>query len=284
MKENLNLELFKEEPKPLGNEKVSIKISSYSLEFLGLDENACQTIKNFYKFFVFKEGKIKVKSGIMPNSFRMKAKEVEDFALYEEDEWRMFFSPYFSCSKHNENNYFFFLPTSTRHIELSFENAVRFFLSDSIKNCGLIVHASAKVIDGKAHIFLANNLGGKSTAVELLEGYPTIADDILLIERINGEFLAHPWPIAHKFDQKKDEIKFYPINSFYKLVKSEENKIKALNSASSFAVMISSCPFKINMEEVIPICKEIASKFPFYELEFRKEKNFLFKVKLSDGK
>lgn len=56
------------------------------------------------------------------------------------------------------------------------------------------LHASVVVIDGRAVGFLGDSGHGKSTLVAnfLKSGFPLVTDDMLVLQRRNGRFMAHP--------------------------------------------------------------------------------------------
>lgn len=85
----------------------------------------------------------------------------------------------------------------------------------------LALHAAAAVIEGQAVAFLSSNHGGKSSLAATLmqQGYPLLADDILLVEAQKGRIIGRSgypqmrmWPeqAAHFFGRSEDFPKVHP--------------------------------------------------------------------------
>jgi len=67
----------------------------------------------------------------------------------------------------------------------------------------LVLHGSAVLIGGQAHVFLGDKGSGKSTTAAALvaAGFPLLSDDVIAIERTaNGALLLHPGYAAMKLE------------------------------------------------------------------------------------
>ena len=280
MKNSLNYDLFKGGLKLFGDKSVFIKIADFVFKIEGLNEYLKENIIDNFSLFLCeeKESYFKVTVGEMVHLKGLEDRGFDNFSLYEDEEYEIYLSYYFAvCRKVNKTSLFLDI-SNEKNIHFAFENCFRFLVAKLfLKESGVLLHASAKAIDNETHIFLGNHFAGKTTAVELIEKGFTIADDVILIcKKENGNFFAHPLPAGSKFKQSKDEIDFFKIKSFYSLKKGEQNRLRKMNKVSGFAVLTASCPFNLDMSKVFPICREIVHLFPFYELEFKKEQNFLF--------
>jgi hypothetical protein len=68
----------------------------------------------------------------------------------------------------------------------------------------LVLHGSAVMIDGEAHVFLGDKGSGKSTTAAALiaAGFPLVSDDVVAIERLpSGKLVVRPGYPAMKLDQ-----------------------------------------------------------------------------------
>lgn len=266
--------------KPYGDFKTTITISDFSFNFCGLSQGQKEYIEKSYIGFITEELKnlIRAEIGILENE---NDTYNEDFLLYNYEKNSFLVARYFVASReeNNKNCILKIIKGSERNLLYAVENFLRWMISQlALIQNGVLLHASAKVIDGEAHIFLGNHGGGKSTAVSLIEEGFTIADDVVLILNRNNQYFAFAMPAISRFNQKIEEIGYYPIRNFYKLVKSEQNKLKKLSKAGAFAILLSSIPFLTNTNRHHYIAMNIIEKINLLELHFKKETNFLKKA------
>ncbi len=282
MKNSLNYHFFKCGLKPFGDKSIFIKIADFVFKIEGLNEYLKENIIDNFSLFLCEEKDSYCKI-IVGETIHLKGLEdrgFDNFSLYEDEECEVYLSNYFAVCREETKTSLFLDISNEKNVPFAFENCFRFLISKlSLNANGVLLHASAKVIDGETRIFLGNHFAGKTTAVDLIEEGFTIGDDVILIcKKENEDFLAHPLPAGSKFKQSRDEIDFFKIKMFYSLKKGEQNRLRKLNKPTAFAKLTASCPFNLDMDKVLPICREIVEHFPFYELEFKKEKNFLFEA------
>jgi len=90
-----------------------------------------------------------------------------------------------------------------------------------VKNKGLMVHASASLIDGKAYIFLGQSGAGKSTIVKILSAkYHPLADDMLIVKLEDGKPYLYQVPFVERNFIQNKNLERYEIGGFYFLQKS----------------------------------------------------------------
>lgn len=269
-----------DELKPYGDFNTTVTISDFSFNFCGLNQGQKEYIEKSYIGFITEELKnsISVRIGILEKENNTGKK---DFLLFDYEKNSFLVANYFVASREedNKNCILKIIKGNERNLLYAVENFLRWMMSKLvlIQN-GVLLHASAKVMDGETHIFLGNHGGGKSTAVSLIEEGFTIADDVVLILNRNNQYFAFAMPAISRFNQKIEEIGYYPIRSFYKLVKSEQNKLKNLSKAGAFAVLVSSVPFLTKTNRHHYIAMNIIEKINVFELHFKKEINFLEKA------
>jgi hypothetical protein len=94
------------------------------------------------------------------------------------------------------------------------------------------LHASAVVIAGRAVGFLANSGHGKSTTASafLRSGYPLLTDDIVAVEEVNGEFLAHPgYPRLRLWSDNAQNLGIAPPTTGDKTEPAQEESVGRRN-------------------------------------------------------
>lgn len=260
-----------------GKMSITISIADFSFQFNGLNSDLKEYLKENYKGFIFE----KAENPTLVNLGKLE-KEIEiknsDFDLFHYEDCSGLAGLYFLAlrTSRKEDYLLKVLAGNERYFLFAVENFLRWVIANrALSNNGLLLHASSKVIDNEAHIFLGNHGAGKSTAVSLIEEGFTIADDVALIMLKENSCFAYTMPAVTKFIQKEREIGRYEIKAFYKLIKSDENKLKKMAKPLAFAVIVSSIPFLVNTNRHHYIAKNLIERLPVYELYFKKEKDFL---------
>lgn len=262
--------------KPWGDFKTTISIGNFYFTFCNLQKEQKDFLEMNYRGFVCKESEnsVIVKTGKLEKELKF---ESSNFSLLEHDEKSFFLANYFIASREADvkNCRLQIFGKNEKYILFAVENFLRWMVSKvAPSKRGLLFHASAKVIDGEAHIFLGNHGAGKSTAVSLIEEGFTIGDDVVLVMIEEKCYFAYTMPAVTKFVQNEEEIGKYKIKAFYKLIKSNENKLKKMSKSLAFATVVASVPFLYNTSRHHYIVKNLTERIPAYELHFRKENNF----------
>jgi len=259
-----------------GKMSITISIADFSFQFNGLNSDLKEYLKENYKGFIFE----KAENPTLVNLGKLE-KEIEiknsDFDLFHYEDCSGLAGLYFLAlrTSRKEDYLLKVLAGNEKYFLFAVENFLRWVIANrALSNNGLLLHASSKVIDNEAHIFLGNHGAGKSTAVSLIEEGFTIADDVALIMLKESSCFAYTMPAVTKFIQKEREIGRYEIKAFYKLIKSDENKLKKMAKPLAFAVIVSSIPFLVNTNRHHYIAKNLIERLPVYELYFKKEKDF----------
>ncbi len=95
------------------------------------------------------------------------------------------------------------------------------------------IHASACNVNGGAYLFIGPSGAGKSTIVSLLsKKFPTLADDLVIIKKVSGEYYLYQLPkIEKNFVQFKDG-RAYKLERVFRLIKSSENHIEIIKDTN----------------------------------------------------
>lgn len=96
---------------------------------------------------------------------------------------------------------------------------------------GFALHSSSCVINGKANLFLGESRAGKSTIVNLLKSkYKIIADDSVIIRKIQSRFLVYQSFIINKNSWIKKKHTSYPLGPIFFLRKAKHFKTKKITT------------------------------------------------------
>ena len=152
------------------------------------------------------------------------------------------------------------------------------FYFELLKHNGLMLHASAVEMDGKAYLFSGNSGVGKSTHTNLwlaeFEGRAEILnDDKPALRFIDGKWYAYgtPWSGKHGINQNRR----LPLAGICFLKQSKENKIRSLNNAEAITRLVKQTLRRFNRTESLNLMLShldmLVRNVPVFELENRPE-------------
>lgn len=145
---------------------------------------------------------------------------------------------------------------------------------------GIMLHASAVARDGHAFVFVGPSGSGKSTVAHLSldAGMTILGDDIVLITRRDGGFLAHGVPFRGSNPRAPQINVSAPLGGVYTLVKSESHGMRPLDHAAAVARLVQCVPFVMGdidiCTTVIGTCRDIVQYAAVGSLNFRKDAGF----------
>lgn len=166
-----------------------------------------------------------------------------------------------------------------------FFNAFRWFLPRKMFHQeNTLLHSSCVIgKDGKAHFFLGHSGAGKSTIASLADQRVVLGDDMNVLQYKNGLFYAKPGVLGGEISHIGNHNEFYPVGSFYWIVKDTRIYKKKMSKSSSFLKFISSCTnlfWKQNSDsnlighKIMELASNITSLYEFYQLHFTLSKDF----------
>lgn len=190
----------------------------------------------------------------------------------------------------------FFIDTSNRrvltfyHISSDqFKIIIRDILQKLLaKNQGLIFHASASLINGKACLFLGKSGAGKSTITGLIsKKLVPLADDNVIIRKIGREFYFYQTPFLEKNMDILKKPEPVQLGSIYILRKSrtENSKSKINNSEKLVKILLKQfLTEQRNLTRQMSTLFKLASSGPnFYLIRFTLLDNIKLIRILTDG-
>lgn len=89
------------------------------------------------------------------------------------------------------------------------------------RNSGFMLHASACLVGGKAHIFIGKEGAGKSTILKLLRSkFPPLCDDQAIIRKLKNRYVFYQNPYLEKTPEISKSPLSIPIGGIYLLQKA----------------------------------------------------------------
>lgn len=143
------------------------------------------------------------------------------------------------------------------------------------KEGGFLLHASASYINGEAIVFLGKSGAGKSTIVRFLsDTNPIIADDNIIIRKLNNQYFVFQSPLLQKFPMNifKQPI---PLSKIYFLKQDTICTEKQIvQNSTIFRVLLEHLwTEKDSLKVSAAAIQQFYSKFDsFYELRFTNKK------------
>lgn len=165
-----------------------------------------------------------------------------------------------------------------RHAELT-EDEWEYMLSGSsfykqlINFDGMMLHASAVVVDGKAYLFSAHCGTGKSTHTSLWlklfgDRAYIINDDKPAIRLRDGEFYVYGTPFSGKHDISRNIG--VPLGGICFIARGKENKIYPMDENSVIVNVMEQTLrrlTKVNMEKMLTLLDKLLGSITVYRLE-----------------
>ncbi len=142
---------------------------------------------------------------------------------------------------------------------------------------GVVVHAGAAVVEGRALVYLGASGAGKSTLSRLLVeaglGDGLLSDDRVILRTAPGGVPCEAWGTPWPGDAGIAANARAPLAALLFLVKSDENQIVPIAAAAGMKRLmpVASCPWydRERLPGVLDTCAGIVENYPCYELHFR---------------
>lgn len=141
-----------------------------------------------------------------------------------------------------------------------------------ILNKGMIIHASASLMDNKAIIFLGNSGAGKSTITKLLNPeFSFLADDNIILKKEVDKYYCYQTPFIEKNVLIEKRPTKYPIRGFFFLYKGKECAVKLIEKKQIAAKLISKqllSEQEVLNRQIKNLLDLVATYDSFFKLEF----------------
>ena len=153
------------------------------------------------------------------------------------------------------------------------------FYTQLLKFDGMMVHASAVVVDGRAYLFSGPCGTGKSTHTKIWrklfgdERAKILNDDKPALRLEDGQWFAYGTPWSGKTDQNLN-IRV-PLAGICFLKQASENRIRRLSQAEAVSRIITQTVRKFKnverLDSMLSCVEKIVQEIPVFELENRPE-------------
>ncbi len=149
---------------------------------------------------------------------------------------------------------------------------------------GVLLHSSAAVSHGQAHLFLGPSGAGKTTAARKSRdrGLEVLSDDINALCIADGtisgqEVVVEKLPFAGEMAQQPTPRQSFPLGSLHRLKKGGYDR-QPLRPSQTLALLLGCSPF-VNADpwrndKLVENLEHLVSRFPAYELQFQLERDF----------
>lgn len=140
---------------------------------------------------------------------------------------------------------------------------------------GLMLHASAVVLDGKAYLFTAPSGTGKSTHTEKwvrLFGASYLNDDKPALRLLDGVWMAYGTPWSGKHDLS--DPRGVPLGGIAIVRRDEENRIRPMTPEEALPYLMSQTSFRLKaqrMDKLLVLMDDLLRKLPIWELRCRND-------------
>ena len=168
-------------------------------------------------------------------------------------------------------------PTLSEDSAVYMESGMYFYFF-LLAHGGMMLHASAVELDGKAYLFSGNSGMGKSTHTRLWQQVfgdraQVFNDDKPALRRIDGKWYAYgtPWCGKDGINQNKK----VPLAGICFLQQAKENKIRRLDAKEVLSRLIAQTLFRFksvgSLDMLLATVDKLVREIPVFELENRPE-------------
>ena len=138
---------------------------------------------------------------------------------------------------------------------------------------GMMLHASAVVVDGRAYLFSGNPGSGKSTHSALWlklfgDRAYIINDDKPAIRRINGNFIVYGTPFSGKNNISENQSA--PLAGICFVEKSDKNSIDSLDKGECIPMVLQQTLHRLSkreMDSLLSILDGMLERIPIFSLK-----------------
>lgn len=160
------------------------------------------------------------------------------------------------------------------------ENYFRVFVAYRLLDLGgVLLHSSAAVSGGKAHLFLGPSGAGKTTAARKSRdrGLEVLSDDINALCPDGDSVVVEKLPFAGEMAQLPTPRQSWPLGSLHRLKKGGHDR-QPLRPAQTLALLLGCAPF-VNAdpwrsEKLVENLEKLVHAFPAYELRTERDDDF----------
>ncbi len=159
------------------------------------------------------------------------------------------------------------------------ENYLRWVTADlALAHAGFILHAAGLVRAGRAYLFFGPSGAGKSTVAALSPDCTLLSDDLVLLLRREGRWMAATTPFRGTLEQEAKAPGLFPLAMLCRLVQGPSHAATGVGTAEGTATLLSSCPFVSNAasrsDMLMPLVSDCCREVGVWRLDFAKDSGF----------
>lgn len=146
-----------------------------------------------------------------------------------------------------------------------------------LKEDGFLVHASSLIRNGKGYLFPGKSGVGKTTITQLSNDSKLLTDDISLIKKVNGKFIAFSTPFWGELKLGVENMST-PINNILFPIQDKKNYLEKLGTLNALQMLLTNILFFANnktfSEQLFELSYDFVNSAEAYELHFLPEPAF----------
>ena len=212
---------------------VFINIAGYTIKIIFKKADFSYLRKQFIRKFYLHYGKFIAKDEEKKPAYEIiviQKARIKTIINYKKTDEYMIYCEYINI--HSLVTYYYL---SMFQFQIILKNILLYLL----KNSGFILHASACVYDNHAYIFIGKPNSGKSTTIKLLnKSFRAIADDSIIIKKVNKSFSCYQTPFLEKEYWIKKSPEKFAISKIFFLCKENIFLTKQLLDKNKIANLI----------------------------------------------
>lgn len=129
-----------------------------------------------------------------------------------------------------------------------------------LSESGFLVHASSLIKEGKGYLFPGKSGTGKTTITRLIPDAKILTDDISLIKKVNGSYMAFSTPFWGELKFNVENITF-PIDNIFFPVQDDKNYLENLSNLKALELLLPNILFFAENSELSRQLFELSHDF-----------------------
>lgn len=279
-----NIAHFEDLPRPMGPGGISLSIADLCVRFDGLDPKLLESARGRYAPFLSDQrpqhtvtlypGSAAYLDPAADGYFRALERPLGGARLYLSTDFAALWAEGTEAGILRVSS-----PEDGEATLRAMENYLRWVTAGlALRREAFVLHAAGLVREGKAYVFFGPSGAGKSTVAALSQGCGLLSDDLVLLLRREGRWMAAATPFKGALSQSAKKAGVFPLEGLYRLVQAPRHALKVLPSAQGLATLLASCPFVTDPatrhDRLMPLAADCCRLAGVQELEFAKDSGF----------
>ena len=275
---------FRDLPRPMGHGGFSLAIAELCVRFEGLDAELLESARGRYAPFLCEEqpqhtvtlypGAAVYLDPAADGFLRVLERPLEGARLYLSTDFAAWWADGTGAGILRVSN-----PEDREATLRAMENYLRWVTAGlALRREAFVLHAAGLVREGKAYVFFGPSGAGKSTVAALSPGCGLLSDDLVLLLRRDGRWMAAATPFKGTLSQSAKKAGTFPLEGLFRLVQAPRHAAKVLTPARGLATLLASCPFVTDPaarhDRLMTLAADCCRQTGVRELQFAKDSGF----------